>query len=136
MKIKYIIIYLLAILVLISINHIAYAQSVEEAFEAYKTAVINRQYSIIAKYATAESVQKGYHTMNDFFRDNFLKFFDKNPYYVEYNNENEAVIYFNESRNRTASPYIFTKENGKWKIDFIKMKQRIVFGEGNKWRWR
>jgi hypothetical protein len=74
--------------------------------------------------------------MNDFFRDNFLKCFDNNPYSIRYTGMNEAIIYFKEDRNGTANPHIFTKENGKWKVDFVKMKARIVFGEGNKWRWR
>ena len=136
MKFKYLITSLSVVLVLLLMYSFMYAQTVEEAFDAYKTTVKNRQYSSMAEYATDESVQKDYHIMNDFFRDNFLNSCDNNPYTVEYNGSEEAVIYFRESRNGRANPYIFTKENGKWKIDFIKMKQRIVFGEGNKWRWR
>lgn len=111
-------------------------ETVEDAFDAYRNAVKDRHYSSLAKYATTESVQKGYHVMKDFQRANFLKYFDNNPYYVSYQGKTEAIIYFKESRNGTASPYIFTKEDGKWKIDFVKISQRIVYGPSNKWRWR
>ena len=121
---------------LLILSSVAFAETVEDVFEAYKDAVKNRQYSLLAKYATTESVKKGYHGMNDFQSVNFLKCFDNNPYDVRYQGKTEAIIYFKESKNGMANPHIFTKEAGKWKIDFVKMRKRIVFGPGNKWRWR
>ena len=121
---------------LLTLSSVALAEPVEDVFDAYRNAVKNRQYSSLAEYATTESVRKGYHIMKDFQRANFLKYFDSNPYNVKYEGKTEAIIYFKESRNGTASPYIFTRESGKWKIDFVKISQRIVYGPGNKWRWR
>ena len=101
-------------------SSVAFAETVEDVFDAYRNAVKNRQYSSLAKYATTESVKEGYHVMNDFQRANFLKYFDNNPYYVSFRGKTEAIIYFKETRNGTASPYIFTKEASRWKIDFVK----------------
>ena len=121
---------------LLILSSVAFAETVEDVFDAYRDAVKNRQYSLLAKYATIESVKKGYHGMNDFQRADFLKCFDNNPYDVKYTGKTGAIIYFKESRDRTANPYIFTKEDGKWKINFVAMRRRIVFGPGNRWRWR
>lgn len=127
---------LIASYLLLTLSSVALAEPVEDVFDAYINAVKNRQYSSLAKYATTESVRKGYHGMKDFQRANFLKCFDNNPYNVKYQGKTKATIYFKESRNGTANPHMFTREGGEWKIDFVKMRRRIIFGRGNKWRWR
>lgn len=37
---------------------------------------------------------------------------------------------------KIAPPYLFKKEDGKWKIDLRRMNEEIVFDEKNHWHWR
>ncbi|MFH2138366.1 MAG: hypothetical protein ABII88_07630 [Candidatus Omnitrophota bacterium] len=117
-------------------SQLAFAQPAEVVFEQYKEAVEQGNDGLYGSFATQASVQKGYHKLSAGQRKAVLSCIKDNSYAVENRTDNEAIITFSDSRNGKANPYIFTKENGEWKIDFVEMSKRIVFDKNDKWRWR
>lgn len=125
---------LLAILFMAGWQDINYSNP-EEVFEVYKKALSEIDIQTYMSCITYDSHQmlKTRPPQAPRMRREYEDISNK-TYKVTVDNAT-AILEF-KPQSEIAPPYLFKKEDGKWKIDLKRMSEEIVFDEKNHWRWR
>lgn len=110
--------------------------SISDVFEKFKEGVRTYNSNIIYNCISRASQARGDGNLTRTQAQNTYRLIKDNPYKIRKVSGNKAILEFKNSRNGQANPYIFTREEEGWKIDFVETWDRIWFGPDNKWYWR